>query len=165
MKIALKTIAAGSLLVALAGCTVQNLPNGGVALNPVPMGQIFATGQPQGPIGPTPFPTQIGVPQNYAGYLEGGNGSMTMTKRGQGTYFVSVSVSSNVGAGQVEGYAYRRGNQLIMTQGFESNVDTQPEQCDLSFTPQGNNVSVGETNCSYFHGAQVSFNGVLSRVN
>ena len=163
MKIALKMMAAGSLLVALAGCTVQNLPNGGVALNPVPMGQIFANGQSPGLIGSNPFPTQIGVPQNYAGYLEGGNGSMTMTKRGQGTYFVSLQVSSNVGAGQVEGYAYRRGNQLIMTQGIDGSSPAQ--QCDLSFTPQGSSVSVGETNCMYFHGAQVSFNGVLSKVN
>lgn len=164
MKIALKIITGGSLVVALAGCTVQNLPNGGVTLNPIPMGQIFDNGQSHGLLGSTPFPTQIGVPQNYAGYLEGGNGSMTITKKSPGTYFVSLEVQNPAtGFGQVEGYAYRRGNSLVMTRGFDGSPSTMGT-CDISFTPRGNRISVFEQSCMAFHGAEVSFNGDVSKV-
>ncbi len=78
---------AGAFTLTLAGCTVQNLPNGGVAFNPVPMNQIFATWQSKpsyGAYNPMPitsaFPTAIDVPQNYAGPFEGGAGTMTITR-------------------------------------------------------------------------------------
>ncbi len=171
--------------LALVGCTVQDLPNGGVALNPVPMNQLFATGSaPAAPSVPPPadsraeygatdatlvargagFPRRYHASAFYTGSLEGGAGSLTLTYEGRGAYRADISVQSLAnGAGAVSGIAYRRGADLYMTQGSTGSSLSAPETCDLKLVPEPRGVGIIEQDCTYFHGAAVSFNGVLHR--
>lgn len=143
--------------IGLAGCTVQNLPNGGVAFNPVPMNQILGNGATSS----GSFPS-IGQSANYSGPMDGGPGQMTLSNLGGGSYHVSLSVASNAGMGAVSGTAYLHSDGSIwMDRGDVGNGRTAP--CVISFTPKGGAVSVFERNCMFFHGAAVSFDGTLYR--
>lgn len=160
--------------IVLSGCTVQDLPNGGVAFHPVTMNQFLGTASPTqyagsqpssytgGPAASSSFPSHNQTTASYRGQLEGGNGSMTITYLGHMAYHIDVSVQSMNGAGQVSGTAYRRGADLYMTQGT-TGTDQTPYTCQLKLVPESNGVGIIEQDCSYFHGATVSFNGVLGR--
>jgi hypothetical protein len=158
---------------ALTGCTVQNLPNGGVALQTLPLNQFLAGGissRPQTSAsfgtpasanrGNSLFPSIIGHSRSYAGSLEGGAGTLSVTNAGQGRYHIGLDLSGSQGGGSVSGFAYRQADgSLHMTQGYAGDIRAS---CDLTFTPDDGRVGIMENNCMTFHGASVSFSGTLS---
>jgi len=145
---------------ALAGCTVQNLPNGGVAFNPVPMNKLLGNsfgnyGQGSGSGLPA-----VGQSMNYAGQMDGGNGHMTLANLGNGSYRVNMDVTGPQGMGSVSGMAYQHSDGSIwMDRGDIAPGKT--ETCVISFTPKNGGISSFERNCMFFHGASVSFDGML----
>jgi len=157
-------------LALLTGCTVQPTANGGFQVSTVSLGQ--ALGQaPAGQGAGTPDPAASTQPvrsaMKFAGPMDGGDGTVILTPASSGQYDLDLGVKGQMADAGVSGVVTRSGDVFTMNQGH---LDGQaPEPCSLTMKLTGDSLAVAENyqagGCMIFHGASISFDGTLSRVN
>ena len=103
----------------------------------------------------------------FAGPMDGGDGTVTLTPVSSSQYALDLGVKGQMADAGVSGVATRSGDVFTMSQGH---LDGQaPEPCSLILKLAGDTLAVAENfqagGCMIFHGASISFDGTLSRVN
>ena len=169
-------------LALLTGCTVQSTANGGFQVSTISLGQ--ALGQaPAGQGAGTPNPAPSEQPggsagsvgdtggasvMKFSGPMDGGDGMVILTAISSGQYDLDLAVKGQMAGAGVSGVVTRSGDVFTMSQGH---LDGQtPEPCSLTLKLSGGDALAVSENyqtggCMIFHGASISFDGMLSRVN
>ena len=104
----------------------------------------------------------------FAGPLDGGDGTVILTPIASRQYDLDLGVKGQMAGAGVSGVVTRSGDVFTMSQGHLAGQ--APEPCSLTLKLSGGGaLSVSENyqtgGCMIFHGASISFDGTLSRVN
>jgi hypothetical protein len=119
---------------------------------------------------PTPTPTPTPTP-DVAGKYTNSMGSVDITNVTDKSFNFSIGVGNESGTGQIDGQATRNSPSVAVYSKIpDPNLYNDPDseyyhkKCHLTFRFSGTKLAVSEDDfaCSYWHGAQVDFNGTFN---
>ena len=128
---------------------------------------------PQQSASPTPIPTPSPspTPTDIAGKYKNGSGDVEISDVTEKAFSFSIGVGSSGGSGAVDGKAVRTTSTVatflqIPDESLYNDPDSifYKKKCKLTFRFSEGKVRVSEDDyaCSYWHGAQVDFNGTFA---
>lgn len=142
----------------------QNSPANVNALTPTPTPVMSPT--------PTATPTPTPTPE-IAGKYAGPTGDVEISDVTEKSFSFSIGVGNSGGSGEIDGKAVRNTPSVAtFSQIPDETLYNDPDsiyykkKCKLTFRIAGGKVKVSEDDyaCSYWHGAQVDFNGTFATV-
>lgn len=164
---------ASACLVVLAGCSVQPNGMGGYVVSSPTLGQVFS-----GATSGASASANISAPTaatKYVGPIDGGTATLTVTPVGNSQYQIDLGANAAGGAtggGGVSGTIEPDGKSdggYILTQISDGGVRPLPCALDVKFAANTAQISEDfkrdKEGCIGYHGAALSFDGVLTQQN